>query len=478
MSSAQEARRGQRGLALLALLVVLMVVAASSTAFVWYVNRQQAQTGAGVRARRAAHLAEAGLHTVLAALEAPAARDAAGPWWRPTAHEVRGDGEGRIRVWVRDGDAGALVVTSEGEVAGTVRMLEATVHLASPALLAALYGAAVVRLEQPPAAVVIAPYGAGLGDRPWVHIAAGREIWFATADVSLNDPGVPVEVAPGPIDPAPGTGPAPMTPPGPVRLLLARDAALTVGAAHERVDVHQLRTLGVAADGVVLRAHGLPPLPDVDRAFYRRQAAGNLANAATNAAAGRHAADGALERKRDSLYTPAEFEQVQAYLAAADGPPRLRGVIYVTGGVSLLDAGRLEIADGALVTEGTVHLGDAARLEIVHTPASRRLPGLLVLDDGGLHISRDARLRAHGLVDAARTIDVTDGGRLEVIGAVVGRDPLTSVRNRGAVIVIRYDPAVLGTPGLTARVGGPVVAWIARVREVTAPPAPPASPRR
>jgi hypothetical protein len=478
MSPAPRGRRGQRGLALLALLVVLMVVATSSTAFVWYVNRQQAQTGAGVRARRAAYLAEAGLHTVLATLEAHAARDAPGPRWRPAAHAVRVDGEGRIRVWVRDGDGGALVVTSEGEVAGAVRVLEAIVHLASPALLAALYGAAVVRVEHPPAAVVVAPYGAGLGDRPWVHIAVGREIWFATPDVSLNDPGVPVEATPGPIDPAPGALPAPVTSPRPVRLLLARDAALTVGPGHARADVHELRALGVAADGVILRADGLPPLPDIDRAFHRRQAADNLANAAINAAAGRHAADGALERKRDSLYTPAEFERIQAYLAAADAPPRLRGAIYVTGGVSLLDAGRLEIADGALVTEGTVHLGEAARLEIVHTPASRGLPGLLVLDDGGLHISRDARLRAHGLVDVARTIDVTDGGRLEVTGAVVGRDPLASLRTRGAVVVIRYDPAVLGTPGLVVRAGGPVVAWIARVREVTAPPAPPASPPR
>ncbi|MDQ7857881.1 MAG: hypothetical protein QN174_04220 [Armatimonadota bacterium] len=475
MTLVTGARRGQRGLALLALLAVLLFVTVSSTAFVWYVNRQQAQAGAAVRARRAAHLAEAGLHTVLAILES---KEAPGPRWRPAAHEVRADGEGRALVWVRDGDGGALVVTSEGEVAGTTRTLETVVHLASPALLTALYGASVVRLEQPPAAMVIAPYGAGLGDRPWIHIAAGREVWFATPDVSLNDPGMPLEVPPGPIDAAPGVGPASVTRPGPVRLLLARDAALTIGAAHEQVDVHQLRTLGVAADGVVLRIENLPPLPELDRTFYRRQAAGNLANAATNAAAGRHAADGALERKRDSLYTPAEFERVQAYLAAGDGPPRLRGVIYVTGGISLLDAQRLEIADGALVAEGTVHLGAGARLEVLHTPASRTLPGLVVLDDGGLHVSSGARLRVHGLVDAARTIDVTDGGRLEVVGAVVGRDPLASVRNRGAVVVIRYDPAVLGTPGLATRGEGPVVAWIAGVRETIAPTAPPASPRR
>jgi hypothetical protein len=479
MSDRPGAARGQTGLALLGVLVVLVFVTASSTSFVWFMNRQQARVGTSLRARQALHLAEAGLHVALAALESPGSpSEGTGRRWRPTNHleRVPGTSDGRIRLSVRDRDGGALAVISQGEAAGTVRALEAEVHLASPALLAGLYGAGVVRLEQPPAAVVVTPYGAGTGARPWIHIAAGREVWFATAGTSINDPTVPIEVEPGPIDPVTGAGVPPAAQTEAVRLLLARGADLILDRNRRRVEVHQLRTMGVGVEGVVLRAHDLPPAPQVGRAFYRQRAAANTANAALNAAAGRHLAYGALERKRDSLYTPDEFEQLQAYLATHDGRLRLLGVVYVTGGISVLEGQRLEVAEGAIVAEGTVHLSDGARLEIVHTPSSRTLPGLLALDDGGLQVSRGARLRVHGLVYASRTIDITDAGRVEVVGALVGNDPSVSFRNRGSMVVVRYDPAVLGTPGLVVGDDRPIIAWVARVREIPAVTAPLAGP--
>ena len=46
------------------------------------------------------------------------------------------------------------------------------------------------------------------------------------------------------------------------------------------------------------------------------------------------------------------------------------------------------------------------------------------------------------------------------MGALVSNDPGLSFRNLGRV-VIRYDPAVLGTPGFRVAEDAPVVAWVA-----------------
>ncbi len=147
-------------------------------------------------------------------------------------------------------------------------------------------------------------------------------------------------------------------------------------------------------------------------------------------------------------------------------PPRLRGVIHVSGGIVLLEGRRLEIADGALVTEGTVRLGEGASLEVTHTAATRTLPGLIILESGALIVGGDARLRAHGLVYASRVIDIREGARADIVGAVLGNDAGLSFRNTGGTVVIRYDPAVLGTPGLRVADQDPVVAWIAAWEEL------------
>jgi hypothetical protein len=47
---------------------------------------------------------------------------------------------------------------------------------------------------------------------------------------------------------------------------------------------------------------------------------------------------------------------------------------------------------------------------------------------------------------------------------MLSNDPGISFRNLG-VVVIRYDPAVLGTPGLDVADGAPVVAWVAAWQE-------------
>jgi hypothetical protein len=113
-----------------------------------------------------------------------------------------------------------------------------------------------------------------------------------------------------------------------------------------------------------------------------------------------------------------------------------------------------------------VHLGQDAWLEVTHSAATRTLPGILVQDPGALVVAEGARLRVHGLVYANRVIDIGRGARVDVVGAVLGGDQGLSVRNYAATVVIRYDPAVLGTPGLRGAAEAPVVAWVATWEEL------------
>lgn len=461
----------EAGMALLAVLVLMLVIGGSSAAFISFMHRHQMRAGLHHRAAAALAVAEAGVHRATSLLES-ASSNGGGPGraWRPGAYSESlriGPLEGRFTVSIKDAPDGGLLITSVGEVAGVARTIRARSYLASPALLAALYGSSVVRLENPPAAAVILPYGESSMDRPWVHIAAGRGIWFATTAVSINDPSVVFDVGAGPTD-------APSRPgamlqryrPGPVRLLLARHAELTLDRSHQAVDIQQLRVMGVFLDGVVLRKETFPTLPDFDRAYYQSRAVANITNAWINEAAGRYLGDEELARKRDSLYTQAEFERVLAYFKTGPHPARLHGIVYVTGFVTLLGGQNLEIADGGLVIEGALHLGERAILDVSHSPATRTLPGVIVLGSlGRLIVVHDAQLRVHGLVYASRSIDVIDRGRIDVVGAVLGGDPELSFRNRAATVVIRYDPAVLGTPGLRVAENEPVVAWVAEWRE-------------
>ncbi|MBI3997410.1 MAG: hypothetical protein HY355_00145 [Armatimonadetes bacterium] len=461
--------REESGIALLVVLLLMLAVGASSASFIWYMDQQQSRAGARYRAAAALAAAEAGVYRGLAILESTTPDGhSPGRSWRPTAHRERLPGgplERAFTVSLADEPGGGIDIISTGKAGGARRRLRARVYLASPALLAALHGASVVRLENPPAATFILPYGAGIGDRPWVHIAAARGIWFATTDVSINEPSATFDAGPGPVDASAGPAANGALRPGPVRFLLARDADLLVGQNQEPVDVEQLRALGISVEGVVLRAEAIPSLPEVDQAYYRARAAANEANAALNEAAGAYAGDADLAHKRDSVYSAREFRQIQTYLKAGPQPRPLRGVVLVTAGLLLEEGERLQIAEGALVADGTVHLRQGALLEITHSAGTRTLPGLLVLD-GALLVTEGARLRAHGLVYASRVIDVGQDGHVDVVGAVLGADRGLSLRNYAATVIIRYDPAVLGTPGLHAPAGQPVVAWVATWEEL------------
>jgi len=360
--------RRQQGMALLVVLVILLAVGASSTAFIWFMQQQQTRAGLRYRSVAALAVAEGGVHRALAVLEGAAPEGGPGRTWRPAGYTEAltvGPLPGRFTLTLNDAADGSIIVTSVGEVAGVSRRLRARVVLASPALLAGLFAQSIIRLENQGSATLILPYGAAPENRPWVHMAAGRGIWFATPGVAVNDGLPPSGLALGPSERPSIDGRAAVLPrPGPLRILLADDAALMVGPDYRQTDIGQVRSMGMVADGVVRRAASFPAAPVVDRAFYRDQASTNSANAAINQAAGEAAANETLARKRDSLYRQEEFQQVLTYLQGGRVPPRLHGVIYVTGGVSLLDGQRLQITDGALIAEHTVELHPGARLEV------------------------------------------------------------------------------------------------------------------
>jgi hypothetical protein len=148
------------------------------------------------------------------------------------------------------------------------------------------------------------------------------------------------------------------------------------------------------------------------------------------------------------------------------GQAGFTGVVYVTGEVTLGAGRRVHISDGTLVADDSVMVGDRAALQITHTAATRALPGLIVLDPGRLAVGRAARLDVHGLVYAGRVFDAIYDAKVHIVGSVIGADPVISVNNLAATVVIRYDPAVLGTPGLKVPDGSPVVAWVAGWEEL------------
>jgi len=458
-------------MALLAVLIVAFVVAGASASFAWLMDQQQTRAGWRYHSTAALAAAEAGVYWSLAVLEGTAPDGTPGRAWRPSAYIESwraGPLQGRFTVSLVDDTDGAVLITSTGEVAGVARRVRARVYLATPALLAAIYARGIAYLERPPAALVVLPYGAGIGDRPWIHLAAGRGVHFASTDVAINGPASPFVTSAGPMDwPESANVPTMIRSPGPVRFLLPRGAGLTLGPQRLPVDIQDLRAFGVDVAGVVLPGETLPDLPGIDRSYYRGLAARNTANADVNEAAGKHAGDDALASKRDSLYSSVEFEQLTRYLRAEGLTGPLRGLIYVEdGGVSLLDGQQLSIVEGGLVTESTVEIADGASLEITHSAATRTTPGLVIVDTGGLIVTQGGRLRVHGVLYASRTIDLGVDAQVDVVGAVLGDDAEYSLRTYGASLVVRYDPAVLGTRGFRATTNMPVVAWVAAWEEL------------
>lgn len=460
-------------MALLAVLVILMIVASVAASLMWSMDQQQARAGKRLRSVAALAAAEAGMHRALAALESTAPDGRPGRAWRPAAYSEAfqsGPLPGRFTLTLSSEPGGAVAITSVGEIAGVTRRVRARVYLASPSMLAALYGAGLLRLEKAPAQMVITTYGPIVATQPWVHMAAGGGILFGTTEAAINDPAARYVAGPGPVD-APGLAGSLSAQTEPARLVLKRGVDLTTGPEQRTVGAQDLRILGVRIDPAVVWTEVFPQAPAIDRGFMQALAAGHAGNAALNEAAGKHVGDDALTVKRDSRYTEAQFAQLEKYLQTRPRAATFRGVVYVTGPVTLGENQRIMIVDGALVAEGTVRLRWGASLEIVHSAASRALPGLVALQQGvagqgALIVAQSARLRVHGLVHTDGPIDVWEGARIDVVGAMTSTSPDLSFRNLGASVVIRYDPAVLGTPGLMVNEDSPVIAWVASWEEL------------
>ncbi len=146
-------RHGQHGAALLIVLMVMLAVTGASSSFIWLMNQQQTRAGLRMRNAAATALAEAGVHRALAILEGTAPGGARlGREWRPTNYTEEFPTSvppGRFTVSITDDVDGAVLITSAGEVANTIRRLRARTYLASPALLTGLYGAGIVHLQRP-----------------------------------------------------------------------------------------------------------------------------------------------------------------------------------------------------------------------------------------------------------------------------------------------------------------------------------------
>jgi hypothetical protein len=472
MRRRQRAGPGASGAVLLSVVLLMFAIGGSSASFIWLMNRLQTRAGERSRAMTAIALAEAGVYRTLSVLEAftPGTSNP-GRRWRPTAHTesvALGPLRGRFTVSVANDVDQAVLITSAGETGNVTRRLRARVYLATPAFLTALYAPGRVQVQGPPTALFILPYSAGIGDRPWVHMAIGSEVWFPRSDVRLNDRSAALDLSPGPLAALEGSPTRVWEDrSAPVRVALARGAEMTLGRAHVRVEAQQLRAVGVPIEQVRLRTfENLPPLPEVDRAYYQARATANVANTAINRAAGNYVGNGDLARKSDSLYSSVEFDQLQTYLAALAHAPRLQGVVYLQGALLLSEGQTLRVADGALVVEGAVYISRNATLEITHSATSRTLPGLIALDQSTLVVTERARLRVHGLLYVTKTMAIDDEAVVDVVGAVLTGDPDLGFRNSAGLAIIRYDPAVMGTPGLRIPPDVPVVAWVAAWEEL------------
>jgi len=468
--------RPEAGFALLLMLVIMIVISGTSVSFIGFMNRAQTYSGDRYRARAAMAVAESGVHRALQIFESTAPNGTDGRTWRPAGFSelLRGSIESRFTLSAVEEPDGAIMITSTGEVAGTVRHLRARIYLASPVLLAGLTGWGTVMIEKPPATLDIVPYARAGVDRPWVHVLAGEGLWLENDNVAMNtSKGPNFESGPGEGRAARRTTSTNITPPDPIRIIVGPRASLKL--AQRQVAGGQLRPVGAPIDRVSV-VESFATRPTVDRVFYRALASSNMSNAEINNAAGKYVGDSGLTSKFDSLYTAMQFEKLQLYLRTESQRTLLRGVVYVTGGVSLAEADDLRISDGALVTEGMLQVGPRSSLRVSHSPATRTLPGLIVLDSG-LIVRSGALLEAQGLVLSEGAVEGGDGAKIDIVGALVSMDAGLSFRNQGTHVVIRYDPAVLGTPGLVVQPDSPVVAWVATWEELEGPaPATPTAP--
>ncbi len=211
------------------------------------------------------------------------------------------------------------------------------------------------------------------------------------------------------------------------------------------------------------------PRQSFDPAAFQALATANSDNNAINELAG-------MPEKSTSVYTPAEFTQIVAYLAAHCPSRCLRGPVYVDGSYQLATSVNLG-GDSGNVTLGV--RGDLAVLSQVRLTnrhdlsdtTGRRTPGILIFGTdalgprttnacGGQRVNGSGRLllcggnhqrlTADGLIYTADGMAVGPQATVDLIGAMYHDNRGTSnasFSNQNSTLVVRFDPLALSAFG-------------------------------
>ncbi len=439
MTSVKIDRRssGESGQGVLFLLIVFaLLLAVLGVTFLARMHLQHRLAGGQLQALAARYVAEAGVEKAMWYLEGRAPDGSDDASWRPHGYseELQADGlRGRYTVEIHDVPGGSVAITSWGEV-GTARRGVRVIAKVSPRALGyALFGGGLVAVEGQRAKLALAGPEED-GCLPRILAGLNAELWFRTRGSTLALISSCAE--PRPV----------------AQLGIANPDRLTVGELHQPADTDRLQSFGihvVHADQVTTRRIAPETLPYVDAETFRRRAAANPANAELNRAAGRAFAWPSLQDKKDSLYTAEEFSLVLRYLRGRDVP--MVGAIFAAGPATVPADAPLTIIDGFLVTDGGLTVEPGGRLTVQHHQRGRLLPGLLTVTRetyAPIVVGERARVAVDGLVVAQGVIEVREGATVDVAGAIVAADSDYGLRLYNAVLTVRYDPAVAGTPGI------------------------------
>lgn len=446
--------RRQDGMALVTVLILIFVFSLLAWAFVARMHGEQRLVGSASRGTAALYLAEAGAEKALRLLSSTTSGGLEHD--RPLVEgyqEEMGSGRFVIEKTVED-PPGTIAVTVRGEAGDSVRRIRVIARMVPKALGLGLYGGNTVALARGARVYVVPSTPAKKAEERMGDVAVARELWVEE-DAALNDLderaltlregrvkdhalfglsssiGADLrmrEILPDLV----ATGTTDLVSVTKTRVIYDHD---TLRREHPRVHVRALKREEVS-------------LPSADLEALRTLARSNVANADINRAVGERFFDRTLRDKANSQYTSAEFERILTYLDMKHRDTgrehRLGGVVYVEG---LVNIGRaLHIDDGVLVVRGKIHVGDGARLEIRHGPQSRHLPGLVAATDGGMiRVGHEAVMIVDGVVFASSGLHVSRA-TMDVSGAIIAGQ---GVLVEGGLVVVRYQPDVLGTIGLT-----------------------------
>jgi hypothetical protein len=506
-------RTGEGGLAMVAVLATTVIVMTIAVALVGLMNTDLLHASIHDAVSRSYYIAQAGLEEAIGA--AARAADPV-PYHTPKEGVTAAYGGGRYTYWVDAGPAagcgpGLKTLEALGEVPLLGRAIPSRVRacgIGGTPQAVALFGVSRVEFQGDRTRAYLAPYGArspGNG----ASLGSFTEVRFADPGIRLNalsetavetltlrdDDRIPDYGLFGFAE-RPDYNPDPTVDPTPwvlsvfgeivkARPLLGETLSpcgtpyACVTAPLRANDIEDAATLrGPVGQGT--ESAGLPhvymqrtrkavlPLLSLDPAAFASLAAENTANDTINRAVG-------LSKKTTSVYTPFEFYEIVAYLDAHGGE-RLRGTIYVSGTVQLvqdLDLGG-SAGDVTLAVAGDLILAEDVRLANRHdlsTAAGRQRPGILVFGftvpaarptplcrgqavngSGRLVLCGGSRQRltVDGLIYTTDGMAVGPGASVDQIGAMYHGNRGTSnpsFASENATVVLRFDPLALSVFG-------------------------------